>query len=387
MYNLNKIKAGLLLLMLCTSLFLYGCGSTKQVIDYGDAEAFEAALNAGENLEGKIVQFEAVEIHPDSKLGYNVCAGEKLNFISSRNPDVKVGDTVIVKTDSIENLLGSWIINYEKVDNAVIGETTITSEKSNKNNETESAEQDQSASESKDISASEKSPAEKEDKNESSIASEAAEETTESSAAAEPSEATTESGAVAEPSEATTENTYEHNVYYDIVEAVSYKDSIGYTHLIHKVLAKKNVSVSATIIAYGADNSVIGKASDDITLTEGKNNFFHYTFESDISNAKFNVNATPKEDSFLSGERNAVELTDYNRSGDSLYLTFQQTGDNLSAFAKFKILFYKEDQIVDTEYSFFSTSTQNLNGKGSTDVAEVWVWGKDFDRIEYIFEP
>ena len=377
MYNLNKIKAGILLLMLCSSLFLYGCGSTKQVIDYGDAEAFEAALNAGENLEGKIVQFEAVEIHPDSKLGYNVCAGEKLNFISSRNPDVKVGDTVIVKTDSIENLLGSWIINYEKVDNAVIGETTITSEKSNKNNETESAEQDQSASESKDISASEKSPAE-EDKNESSIASEAAEETTEE---------TTESSAAEEPSEATAENTYEHNVFYDIVEAVSYKDSIGYTHLIHKVLAKKNVSVSATIIAYGADNSVIGKASDDITLTEGKNNFFHYTFESDISNAKFSVNATPKEDSFLSGERNAVELTDYNRSGDSLYLTFQQTGDNLSAFAKFKILFYKEDQIVDTEYSFFSTSTQNLNGKGSTDVAEVWVWGKDFDRIEYIFEP
>ena len=301
MYNLNKIKAGILLLMLCSSLFLYGCGSTKQVIDYGDAEAFEAALNAGENLEGKIVQFEAVEIHPDSKLGYNVCAGEKLNFISSRNPDVKVGDTVIVKADSIENLLGSWIINYEKVDNAVIGETTITSEKNNKNNETESAEQNQSGSENKDISASEKSPAEKEDKNESSIASEAAEETTEE---------TTESSAADEPSEATAENTYEHNVFYDIVEAVSYKDSIGYTHLIHKVLAKKNVSVSATIIAYGADNSVIGKASDDITLTEGKNNFFHYTFESDISNAKFSVNATPKEDSFLSGERNAVELTD-----------------------------------------------------------------------------
>lgn len=303
MYNLNKIKAGILLLMLCSSLFLYGCGSTKQVIDYGDAEAFEAALNAG----------------------------EKLNFISSRNPDVKVGDTVIVKTDSIENLLGSWIINYEKVDNAVIGENTITSEKNNKNSETESAEQDRSDSENKDISASEKSPVEKEDKNESSIASEVAEETTESSAADE-------------PSEATAENTYEHNVFYDIIEAVSYKDSIGYTHLIHKVLAKKNVSVSATIIAYGADNSVIGKASDDITLTEGKNNYFHYSFESDISNAKFSVNATPKEDSFLSGERNAVELTDYNRSGDSLYLTFQQTGDNLSAFAKFKILFYKEDQ-------------------------------------------
>ena len=43
--------------------------------------------------------------------------------------------------------------------------------------------------------------------------------------------------------------------------------------------------------------------------------------------------------------------------------------------------------IVDTEENYFSVSAQNLNGKGSTDVAEIWVYGVDFDRVEYVYEP
>ncbi len=108
-------------------LSLTACGGSKTVVDYGDAAAFEEALNRGENLEGKTVMFTAREFHPDSKLGYNIWAGEHLNFVSERNPDVKVGDTVAVKATKIANILGSWIIGYEKVSNAVVGETTITS--------------------------------------------------------------------------------------------------------------------------------------------------------------------------------------------------------------------------------------------------------------------
>ena len=96
------------------------------MIDYGDAESFEAALNEGKNLENKVVRFVAGEFHPDSKLGYNVWAGEHLNFVSSRNPDLQEGDIVTVRTTTIENVIGSWVINYEKVDNAVVGEDTIT---------------------------------------------------------------------------------------------------------------------------------------------------------------------------------------------------------------------------------------------------------------------
>ena len=182
-------------------------------------------------------------------------------------------------------------------------------------------------------------------------------------------------------------DTYEHNEYYDIVETSSFQNSIGSTIVIHKVLAKKDATISATLLAYASDGSVIGKSSDDIVLTEGTYNFFRYSFDGDISNADIQSSAQAEEDSFMTGERNAVEMVQYNQSENDLYVTFEQTGDELSSFAKFKILFYKGDTIVDSEDGYFNIYAENLNGKGSTDVASIWVYGTDFDRIEYVYEP
>ncbi len=130
MKKLLNMAAGMVALMTVFAMLLTGCGSAGKVaIDYADAESFEAALNAGENLEGKVVQFTAQELHPDSAFGYNVWAGEHLNFVSSRNPDIKAGDTVVVKTDTIQSSLGSWLITYEKVSNAEITDQTISAGK------------------------------------------------------------------------------------------------------------------------------------------------------------------------------------------------------------------------------------------------------------------
>ena len=126
MKRLGSRVIGVLMLVLMI-IGLYGCGISTTPIDYGDAESFEAALNAGENLEGKVVRFTATELHPDSASGYNVWAGEHLNFISSRNPDIKAGDTVVVRTHTIESIMGSWLITYEKVPNAEMTDATITS--------------------------------------------------------------------------------------------------------------------------------------------------------------------------------------------------------------------------------------------------------------------
>lgn len=377
MNKLNNIKRVLFALIMCLSLTLCGCGSNEQtedagtsseetqqsedvsaeevMIEYGDAESFEAALNEGKNLEGKVVRFIAGEFHPDSKLGYNVWAGEHLNFVSSRNPDIQEGDTVTVRTITVENMMGSWVINYEKVDNAVVGEDTITYSKPK---ETTAA------------------TTTAKPKTTTTATTTAKEETTEA-----------ETSAPDKPAENKAENTYEHNEYYDIVETSSFQNSIGTTIVIHKVLAKKNVSVSATLLAYASDGSVLGKSSDDIVLTAGQNNFFRYSFDGDVSSAKIQANAQAKNDSFMTGERNAVEMVQYNMSGDDLYVTFEQTGDELGSFAKFKLLFYKGDQIVDTEDGYFSTYAENLNGNGATDVAKIWAYGTDYDRIEYIFEP
>lgn len=377
MNKLNNIKRGLFALVMCLSLTLCGCGSKEQtedagtssaeaqqsedvsaeevMIDYGDAESFEAALNEGKNLEGKVVRFIAGEFHPQSKLGYNVWAGEHLNFVSSRNPDIQEGDTVTVKTTTIENMAGSWVINYEKVENAVVGEDTITYSKPK---ETTAAT----------TTAKPKT-------------------TTTATTTAEEEKTEAETSAPNEPAEEKAENTYEHNEYYDIVETSSFQNSIGTTIVIHKVLAKKDVSVSATLLAYGSDGNVIGKSSDDIVLTAGQNNFFRYSFEGDISSASIQENAQAKKDSFMTGERNGVEMVQYNQTDDDLYITFKQNVDELDYFAKFKLLFYKGDKIVDTEDGYFNIYAENLNGNGATDVAKIWAYGIDYDRIEYIFEP
>ena len=123
---MNKRLRSIASVLIIAMLMLTGCGSSSTVLDYGDAESFEAALNAGENLEGKTVRFYASELHPDSAMGYNVWAGEHLNFISSRNPDIKEGDTVDVKATEITSSMGSWFIKYEKIGNATTGDNTIT---------------------------------------------------------------------------------------------------------------------------------------------------------------------------------------------------------------------------------------------------------------------
>ena len=106
MKKLHCVRRVLSALLLCISLMLCGCSSDGQLensdtssdadsstvaeteqgemetaeevpIDYGNAESFEAALNAGENLEGKVVQFVVKEYHPESQLGYDIWAGEQ----------------------------------------------------------------------------------------------------------------------------------------------------------------------------------------------------------------------------------------------------------------------------------------------------------------------
>ena len=86
----------------------------KCQIDYADAASFEKALNDGEKVEGKIVQFNVIEYKPDSALGINCWSGEHLNFISENELDIKKGDTVVGRvTKEPTKALGSWKIPYE----------------------------------------------------------------------------------------------------------------------------------------------------------------------------------------------------------------------------------------------------------------------------------
>ncbi len=144
-------KITVMVIALVLTFALCSCGDASEVpIDYGDAESFEAALNAGENLEGKVVRFTALELHPDSSVGYNIWAGEHLNFVSRRNPDIKAGDTVVVRATEITSSLGSWFIEYEEVSDAEITDTTISADGSAGDGGKEDSEQDNAAETSTD---------------------------------------------------------------------------------------------------------------------------------------------------------------------------------------------------------------------------------------------
>ena len=108
---MKKITSILLILLL--SLSLASCGKAK--VDFADAATFEAALNSGEDVEGKVVTFVVNEVVPDSAFGYNLQAGEHLNFCSENNPKVKKGDSITVKVTEVTSMLGSYIISYKIV--------------------------------------------------------------------------------------------------------------------------------------------------------------------------------------------------------------------------------------------------------------------------------
>lgn len=182
--------------------------------------------------------------------------------------------------------------------------------------------------------------------------------------------------------------TYMNNDYYDVVETATFKNSINDTVVIHKVLAKKDVSVTGTLLAFEDDAStVIGKSTDDIILTAGQYNFFRYTFDGDVTDSPIQPSSQVQQDSVMVGERNAVEMVTYNQNERHLYITFKQNADELGSFAKFKLLFYKDDKIVDTEDGYFTAYANNLNGNGSSDVVKLRDCSEEYDRFEYIFEP
>ena len=83
-------------------------------VDYTE-EAFETALNAGENTIGKTVKFTVQDVKPDSACGHNLQSGVHLNFCSTKDPGANTGDELTVKVTEVNTLLGSYLINYEIV--------------------------------------------------------------------------------------------------------------------------------------------------------------------------------------------------------------------------------------------------------------------------------
>ena len=88
--------------------------TTSFLLDYSDAKSFEKALNDGEKVAGKTVQFDVQKYNPKSGFGVNCWSGEHLNFISENELDVKEGSIVVGRiTEEPEIFFDSWIVFYD----------------------------------------------------------------------------------------------------------------------------------------------------------------------------------------------------------------------------------------------------------------------------------
>lgn len=107
-------KISMIFTLLLVMVSLAACGGSKETkADYTTKEA-EAALNKGDDLTGKTVKIKVDEYVPDGALGYTIQTGEHLNFVSSEDPKVKKGEELVVKVTKVSNVMGSFVINYEK---------------------------------------------------------------------------------------------------------------------------------------------------------------------------------------------------------------------------------------------------------------------------------
>ncbi len=336
--NKNALKAAAVTVLFAFMLSFCGCAG----INYGNAEAFESALNAGENTEGRIVRFKADELRPDSAFGYNIWAGEHLNFVSEEDPGVKENEEVTVRIKNVKKVLGSWIIRYEKVTNAVANKKTVYDTiLLTDNAETE----------------------EKVEKYSGEIKIKAGFQSSHS-------------------------GSMYNNDYFDIVGTYTYDGYLN-TVVVQVIRAKQNVEIEATAVATVPGGSTVGKDKSDAVI--GKDEYGYVRFEVDgkYSDMTFcemvGVKAVKDEDGYVFG---GVEMVSCSKTDFNLYVNVRQTKDKIGEFAGYKLLFFNGGRLVYDKSGFFRYDAENLTGKDSTDTISVsTLFVPDFDEIKFYYEP
>ena len=107
-----KIDKLFALSLLPIALNLFSCNEIESNADYKNEVVFEKALNDGEDVVDKTVQFLVKEVKFTAFEEYNLWAGEHLNFVSKTEPECKKGDHVVVKVTKTYLFLGSHMIEY-----------------------------------------------------------------------------------------------------------------------------------------------------------------------------------------------------------------------------------------------------------------------------------
>lgn len=108
---ISVLVVGLLAIVAGLYLVFVQPRNRQPVADYTAAQA-ESVLEKGKKIDGRTVKLTVKKLEPKSAFGYNIEAGKHLNFVDSDNPEVKVGQTVILKVNKVKSFVGSWLLSY-----------------------------------------------------------------------------------------------------------------------------------------------------------------------------------------------------------------------------------------------------------------------------------
>jgi hypothetical protein len=187
---------------------------------------------------------------------------------------------------------------------------------------------------------------------------------------------------------------YNNNDYYDITDTAIFKEtyfnsSKCKSFVVHRVDAKKDAFAMGTATAIAADGSELETVdSERIVLTAGEINYFLYCFTNDVTGLELKEKLTIADAEITDEERKAITCEGCTRSGRTMRMALKRKENGqVNSYSRFKILFLKNDKVVDATSGFISVSAGKLQrGETSADV-DLTVYACDFDGIKFIYEP
>jgi len=91
----------------------YRCKVTVITIDYLNAHSFENGLENGDVIINRTLLCRINDIQSNSDSEYILRSGKYLNLRSTKAPDVKIDDTILVRITDLCTDYESWILSYE----------------------------------------------------------------------------------------------------------------------------------------------------------------------------------------------------------------------------------------------------------------------------------
>lgn len=204
----------------------------------------------------------------------------------------------------------------------------------------------------------------------------------------------TESGDVAVATAASTVaatepvNTFNAEEEVKKLQVATYRYSGEYSDGEHYVLQIKNNSeytldISAATTYYDASNNMVGTDQEtEYDVPAGKEIIIDNYNDSKFDHAEHALSVKETENYEPLGQNLSIESQ--NIAGDKVVFTVKNNGDQPIEFPKVYALFFKGDQLVDTDYTYAEPEGASSLGAGQTINKELQSYGTGFDRV-YLF--